>query len=160
MAELNFNATGIDTTSTFDPVPAGEYPVIITESEVRDTKSGTGRYLNMTLEIQGGQFQGRKLFDRLNLWNQNAQAVEIAQRQLAQACHAVGLLQVADSSELHFKPLTAIVRVRNEPGQNPQNEIRGYKPAGGVAAQAPAAAAPRPQAAAPAQAPWSKKVAA
>lgn len=159
MAELNFNATGIDTTSTYDPVPAGEYPVIITESEVRDTKNGLGRYLNLTLEIQGGQFQGRKLWDRLNLWNNNAKAVEIAQRQLAQACHAVGLLQVADSSELHFKPMIAIVRVSNEPGQNPQNEIRGYKPAGGVAAQAPAAT-PRPQSAAPAQAPWSKKAAA
>lgn len=156
MSNLNFNANGIDISNNFEPVPAGDYTVIVTESEVRETKNGTGKYLNLSLEIQGGQFHGRKLWDRLNLWNSNQLAVEIAQRQLAQACHAIGQLQVGDSTELHYKPMTAIVRVRTEEGREPQNEVRGYKPvANGVAAQAPAAAAHRASNAAP----WAKQAA-
>lgn len=156
MANLSFDATNVDISNNFDPVPEGEYTVIVTESEVRETKNGAGKYLNLSLEIQGGEFHGRKLWDRLNLWNSNAQAVTIAQRQLAQACHAIGQMHVQDSSELHYKPMTAIVRIRKEEGRSPQNEIRGYKPAAtGIASQPPAVQPPRASNAAP----WSKQAA-
>jgi hypothetical protein len=133
---LNFDATGVDITNHFDALPAGEYVVIITDSVKRATKAGDGEYLELTLEVQGDHFRGRKLWDRLNLWNPSAKAVEIAQRQLAQIAHAVGVLQVPTAEVLHHKPLVAIVRVRD--GQNgPQNEVKGYKGLG----QAPVAQA-------------------
>lgn len=158
MALLNIDTTNIDPTPRFDPIPAGDYPVIITGSEMKFTKDGQGQYLELSLEVQGGEFSGRKLFDRLNLHNSNRQAVEIAQRQLSQICHAVGVLQVADSEQLHFKPLVAMVKLRPAREQfDASNEIKGYKAASGAPVQQqfqrPTAPAANPARAA---SPWQK----
>jgi hypothetical protein len=168
MAQIGqvFDATHIDPTPRFDPIPAGDYPVIITQSELKYTKDNSGQYLELRLEVQGGEFSGRLVFDRLNLFNNNRQAVEIAQRQLSQICHAVGVMQITDSEQLHYKPLTAMVKVRPAQGQyEASNEVKGYKPRPNAAPvmQQPKAAAPAPaRQAAPAappaksRAPWEK----
>lgn len=168
MAQLNlatgaFDASNIDPSPRFDPIPAGDYPVIIASSEMKHTKDGQGQYLELTLEIQAGEFSGRKLFDRLNLHNSNRQAVEIAQRQLSQICHAVGVLQVTDSEQLHFKPLVAMVKLRPAREKyDASNEIKGYKAASGAPVQTtfqrPTAPAANP-APARAAAPWEKRAA-
>lgn len=160
MASLNFDASGIDTTSQFDAIPAGDYEAMVTDSTMKSTKDGTGQYLELTIEIQSGQFQGRRLWDRLNLSNRNPKAVEIAQKQLAQLCHATGVLQVQDSQQLHNRPIVMKVAVKNDPERGPSNEIKGYKARGAATAQAPAFQAPRapaaPQAPAAAPLPWAK----
>lgn len=126
---LDFDATQVDPTNTFDPVPAGDYEVMITDSEKKNTANGNGKYLQLTLEIQSGEFKGRMLFDRLNLDNPNRTAVEIAQRQLSQICHAIGELRLTDSRQLHEKPLIARVKVRPAQGEfEASNLIAGYKP--------------------------------
>ena len=148
MAMLNFNSAGIDTTPRFDVLPAGDYPVIITDSELKQTKNGAGQYLSLTLEIQGGEFAGRKLFDRLNLRNPSKTTQEIAERQLAQICNAVNEIHVADSVVLHHKPLIAITVVKPAKDQYAAgNEIKGYKPMPGID-QSSAPAFARPTAAA------------
>lgn len=158
MASLNFDASGIDTTSQFDAIPAGDYEAMVTDSTMKSTKDGTGQYLELTIEIQSGQFQGRRLWDRLNLSNRNPKAVEIAQKQLAQLCHATGVLQVQDSQQLHNRPIVMKVAVKNDPERGPSNEIKGYKSKGttqqAAPFQAPRAAAPAAPAAAPL--PWAK----
>lgn len=157
MASLNFDASGIDTTSQFDAIPAGDYEAMVTDSTMKSTKDGTGQYLELTIEIQSGQFQGRRLWDRLNLSNRNPKAVEIAQKQLAQLCHATGVLQVQDSQQLHNRPIVMKVAVKNDPERGPSNEIKGYKAKGAAQQaapfQAPRAAAPAAPAAAPL--PWA-----
>lgn len=167
MATLNFDAQHIDPTPRFDPIPAGDYPVIITDSETKLTKDGTGQYLQLKLEIQDGEFRGRILFDRLNLWNNNAQAKEIANRQLSQICHAIGVIQVADSQQLHLKPLIASVKLRPASGgYEASNDIKGYKSGAGAPVTQQPFAAPRAPAAATAPAgfgaggaPWMNKAA-
>lgn len=158
MAQLNFSAEGIDIRSNYEAIPAGDYESMVTASEMKSTKDGTGQYLELTVEIQSGQFQGRRLFDRLNLSNRNPKAVEIAQKQLAQLCHATGVLQVQDSQQLHNRPIVMKVAVKNDPERGPSNEIKGYKAKGAAQQaapfQAPRAAAPAAPAAAPL--PWAK----
>ena len=157
MAQLNVDATHVDTTNHYEAIPAGDYEAMVTDSQMKSTKDGSGQYLELTLEIQSGQFQGRKIWDRLNLQNRNAKAVEIAQRQLGQLAHATGVLQVADSEQLHHKPVIVKVSVRQEPGRDPSNEVKGYK-ARGATGTVPAFQAPRVAAPAPAAAPlpWAK----
>lgn len=151
MATLQFNATNIAPTVAFTPLPAGDYNVIITESEVKPTKDGQGQYLQLRLEVQGGEFGGRVLFDRLNLWNNNQQAQEIAQRTLSAICHAVGILQVEDSQMLHNIPLIATVKVKPATSNyDASNEIKGYKQAGMQPAAQPFQAPRAQTAAAPA----------
>jgi len=38
MASLNFNAAAIEPQQSFDALPAGRYEVIITDSEMKETK--------------------------------------------------------------------------------------------------------------------------
>ena len=152
MATLNMNMTNVAPSQAFTPLPAGDYTAIITESETKATKDGQGQYLQLKLQIQGGEFAGRVLFDRLNLWNNNQQAQEIAQRALSAICHAVGILQVGDSQELHNRPLIATVKVKPASGNyEANNEIKGYKAA--QLAAAPAFMPPQAQAAPAANAP-------
>ena len=142
----------------FDPIPAGDYTVIVTKSEMKNTKQGDGKLLELTLQVVGEEGKGRLLWDRLNLDNPNATAVEIAKRTLGDICRAVGVLTPSDSSELHDKPLVARVTVepRKDTGE-PSNRIKRYLAVGG---ETPKAAAPAPSAPKPAgakSAPWARK---
>jgi hypothetical protein len=150
MANLNgFDASQVEPTS-FDPLPAGKYLAVITESEMRPTKKGAGQYLNLTFEVIEGEYKGRKLWARLNLKNPNPQAEQIARGQLSAICRAVGVMAPKDSLELHNLPLVVTVKVkkRDDTGDL-QNEVSGY------AKKESAAAAP-PQQAASSTPPWKR----
>lgn len=144
MADLSgFDASQVDPQQAFDCIPAGEYPVVIVASETKATKDGKGKYLALELQVTAGEFQNRKLFDRLNLWNANEKAVQIARASLSSICRAVNVLTPKDSSELHAKRLVAKVVVKDDPEFGKRNEIKAYKPVGAtVPASAPVASAP------------------
>ena len=161
MASLNFNAANIEPQQSFDALPAGRYEVIITDSEMKETKAGTGAYLMLTMEVIGDtKHSNRKLWTRLNLVNNNATAVQIAERELSAICHCVGIMEPGDSEELHNIPLTVdVVQELNPQSGQMTNRIKGYSQANGAPAPkakpaAPAAFATGKVAAAT---PWAKK---
>jgi hypothetical protein len=128
MSNLNgFNANNVDPATDFEPIPAGKYLAVITDSEMKPTKSGSGHYLELTFQVIDGQYKNRLLWSRLNLDNPNAQAVQIAQGELSAICRAVGVMQPKDSIELHNLPLLVTVKCkkRDDTG-DVVNEIRGY----------------------------------
>lgn len=128
MAQLNFDATQVAPAVGLDPVPAGWYNCIMEKSEMKPTKDGAGAYLECQYNIVDGQYAGRKLFDRLNLRNSNPQAQEIAFKTLSAIAHAVGVLHVADSQQLHNIPLKVRAKVRPADGQyEASNDVTGYK---------------------------------
>jgi hypothetical protein len=127
ISELNFDAEQIQPQASFEPVPVGEYTVMITESDLKPTKSGDGRYLQLVYDILEGDYKGRKIWDRLNLVNKNVTATEIAQRALSAICHAVGVLHPKQSEELHNKPFVVKVGIRPASGDFCEsNTIKGY----------------------------------
>lgn len=131
MSQLNFDARQVDPAQAFDPVPAGWYTVQITASETKPTSKNNGSYLQLEMTILDGQYKGRKLFDRLNLNNENPVAVEIAYRTLSAICHATNVIQVRDSSELHNRPMEAKVSVRPADGNyDASNDVKGYRALG------------------------------
>jgi hypothetical protein len=151
MANLNgFDANQVEPAS-FDPLPAGKYLAIITESEMKATKSGAGQFLNLTFQVLDGEYKGRKLWARLNLKNPNPQAEQIARGQLSALCRAVGVMAPRDSVELHNLPLLVTVKIkkRDDTGDL-QNEVSGY------AKKDAAPAAPAPAAAASSTPPWKR----
>jgi len=129
MALLNFDATGVPQQQTFDPLPAGWYPVMITQSEVKSTKANDGSTrLDLTFTVFDGPHKGRKIFNTLNIGNQNPVAREIAQKQLSSICHAVNVLNVSDSTMLHEKPLSIRLKIRPADGNyEASNDVSGYK---------------------------------
>ena len=167
-AILNFDATTVaPDTGGGDPVPAGWYNVMIDESEMKPTKAEGGLRLSLRFTIMDGQYANRKVFTGLNLKNANPVAQEIAYKQLSAICHAVGVMQVQDSQQLHGRPLKIKVKVKAAQGDyEASNDITAYKnineqvdgPAtGGAPAGAPWATAP---AAAPQQPAWAPQPAA
>ncbi len=128
MADLRgFDANQVDPTTAFDPIPAGKYVAVITESEMKVNKAGNGHFLQLTFQIVEGEFKGRFLWARLNLDNPNATAVKIARGELSAVCRAVGVLAPNDSAELHNLPLMIHVRCKKRPDTGEiTNEIRGY----------------------------------
>jgi len=129
-----FNAADVEPNEAFTALPAGKYDVIITASQMKPTKAGTGSYLELQLQVLNGTHQNRKLFDRLNLKNPNDVAVQIAKGTLSSICRSVGVLTPKDSSELHNKPLTAVVKTKADPEGNMRNEVKGYEKRNGSAA--------------------------
>jgi len=128
MAILNgFDASKVEPTTDFDPIPAGKYLAVITNSEMKPTKSGSGSYLELTFAIMGGTYKNRLLWSRLNLDNANETTVKIARAELSAVCRATGVTTPKDSIELHNIPLTIGVRLkRREDTGELANEIRSY----------------------------------
>ena len=129
MANLSgFDASKVEPSVAFEPLPAGDYPVMIIDSKDKPTKRGDGKYLELKLQVASGKYQNRQIFDRLNLDNPNDEAVKIARATLSAICRAVNVLTPNDSSELHNRKLLATVKVKPDQNGNPRNEISGYKP--------------------------------
>ena len=128
MANLNgFDANNVDPATDFEPIPAGKYLAVITDSEMKPTKNGKGHYLELTFQVIDGAYKNRMLWSRLNLDNPNAQAVQIAQGELSAICRALGVMQPKDSIELHNLPLLITVKCkRREDTGDVTNEVRGY----------------------------------
>jgi hypothetical protein len=128
MVELNFDASNIEPLGSFEPLPLGEYTVVISSSEMKDAKTGKGQYLQLVYDVIEGEYHGRKLFDRLNIQNESAQAQEIAQRSLSSICRAVGVMHPQNSEELHDKPFVVKVGIRPAKDEyQASNVIKEYK---------------------------------
>lgn len=158
--ELQFDATDVQPLASQDVLPKGRYLAEITDSEMKDTKSGSGQYLQLEFTVIDGEFSGRKQWVRLNLVNANETAVSIAKAELSAICHCIGVLRVEDSIDLHGRPLYIDVTVekRKDNGED-SNRIKGYAATEGGSKPAPPApkAAPASAKAAP---PWAKSKAA
>jgi hypothetical protein len=106
MAELP-DVSGVDPTAGVFPVlPKGQYPIEFFDSETKVTNSGNGQYLRLHPRVISGPHNGEKMRPiDLNLWNDNPQTVQIAERMLAQICHATNTLGARDSAQFHHKAL-------------------------------------------------------
>ena len=139
MANLNnFDANNVDPSVALDPIPAGKYTAVITETEMKPTKAGGGKYLQLTFQIVDGDHKGRLVWARLNLENKSEMTVKIARGELSAICRAVGVMAPKDSIELHNIPLEINVglKKRDDNGEF-TNVIKGYgKKGGGGAAGA------------------------
>ena len=157
LSSYNFDASTIEPSNSYDPIPAGWYKAIISNSEMKPTRDGYGEYLSLTLQVIEGQYENRLVFARLNLKNANDKAVDIARKDLAAICRAVGVMSPQSSEELHDKPLMIKVKIRPAQGEyDASNDVGGYKAVEG----ANLTPAPKPQtpppAATPAKKPWQK----
>jgi len=151
MANLQgFDARTVEPSTDFEAIPAGKYLAIIADSEMKQTKSGTGSYLELTFQIVEGEFKGRNLWARLNLDNPNAVAVKIAQGELSAICRAIGVMAPNDSVELHNIPLVITVKCKKRTDTDEiVNEVKGYAKKEAVTGQPQQAASNTP--------PWARR---
>jgi len=150
MAQLNnFNANEIEPTADFSPIPAGQYVAMITASQMKPTKKGSGEYLELTFQVLEGDYKGRLLWMRLSLNHTTPTTAKIARGHLAAICRAVGVLTPRDSSELHNLPLVVKVTLKKRKDIGDlTNELKAFSSRQATAA--PAAVSK------PATAPWRR----
>jgi hypothetical protein len=151
-----------DERGSFEPLPPGDYLLQVADSELKDKPNGDCG-LNLTLEVVEGEFQGRKLWDYLNIRHSSADAQRIAQRRLADYCLATGAGTIRDSEELHFRPF--IGKVSREPRKDTgelSNRIKGVRsksgsPPAGKPAPQQQTGAPPPRQATTGERPWNRR---
>lgn len=160
-----FNAAAVEPQKILQPIPAGVYNARIIESEVKPLASGNGEGIRFTWEVLDGPCANRKVWQRINYRHQNPQAEQIGQAQLSAICHAVGVIQLQDTNQLHGKPCRIKVKIRKDDSgkYEDQNDVSGVEPIAGpqpaMGAQ-PASATPAAPANAPAASavpPWQRK---
>jgi hypothetical protein len=143
MAKIDFDSTTVEPNSAYEPLPAADYLVVVTDSDVKQTKTGTGEYLQVTLEVIEGKFKGRKIFDRLNIRNSNATAQTIGQQQLSGLCRACNVSVLEESEQLHDIPLTVRLSIEDGKGDyGPQNRVKLYSRASAAKEEKAESAAP------------------
>ena len=127
MTQLNFNAASVRPDfGAKGTIPEGWYNVTATTSEAKPTKDGSGVILVIGFKVMDGEHANTIVDARFNIRNKSQQAMQIAYGQLSALAHCVGVLQVADSQQLHNIPLQIKVAIRQSPGYAPQNEVNGY----------------------------------
>jgi hypothetical protein len=152
---MGFDAEQVEPMGDFSPLPAGQYLAMAVASGWEATKNERGEFIKFTFEIIDGEHRGRSLFARLNLKNENAQAVRMARSELSSICRAVGVLRPKNSEELHNKPVVLSVEIeerKDKPGRF-SNQIKGYASPSAQAAPAPTQAPMQTQQPMPAPAP-------
>lgn len=160
MARLDqqFNANEVPEREEFTPLPPGMYTAMIVASELKNTQPSEkspngGQMVVLELDIQDSEHSGRKLFERLNIKNDNPKTVDIAFRTLGEIVKAIGKTSIKDTEELHNKRLMVEVRVDpptaykdKKTGEmkegKPQNSIKKYLPASGAVSTPKGAATP------------------
>ena len=94
---FDIDMTNVDTSSVgegggWSAFPSGEYRVMVTKAEVKDTRAGTGKRLALELTIlSNDELNGRTHWEGLNIVNPSEIAVRISLEQLAMLADSAGL---------------------------------------------------------------------
>lgn len=123
----------------FSPIPEGEYILQVTKAEQKQTKTGTGKYINVTFDVIGPSYQGRKIFSKLNFRNDNPVAEKIGRQQLKALQLACAIPDpLMDDQQFVGHIVKASVTIREASGQyGPSNDVKNFKPAGDAMPSAP-----------------------
>lgn len=111
----DINMEGVQPMGEMQELPVGQYLVRIEDTEKKDTKDKYdennnklpgGHYLLIAQKVYGGPHDGQVEFSRLNLWNANATAVNIAKSELK---------SIQDATNVHpVKGEDGITRFKSE----------------------------------------------
>lgn len=151
--DVTFNVNEMPEGNSFEPLPAGWYPVEIVSAELRDTKAMNGKYIAVGYRVTDSDFAGRMIFGNLNIRNPNVVAEDIGRQQLGEIMRAGGLSSLDDTDLMIGINCEVKLVVKDDPQYGAKNEIKSIRGRSGVVAKPQMAAAPSGKAAPP----WAKK---
>ena len=114
----------------------GDYRMMVIESEVKDTKVGNGKFLNVKLVCLDGEREGDHKFDILILEHPSEIATRIGRARLKELAIAVGHPtpdRIEDSEELHGTAVNVYITrklAKDEKyadSEGYENRVAGYK---------------------------------
>jgi hypothetical protein len=112
-------------------IPEGDYVAKLKQYTLKDTKDGTGKYIDARFEVT---VDGKPMlaFQKFHVLNKNPKAQQVSMNQLNFLARAVGLkLGIEDTNDLEQvvgKEFIAkvIIRKSNNPDYRDSNEIHRY----------------------------------
>ena len=162
--DAGFDPNAIEASAPRDPLPEDDYILMAESAELNANRANTGYRLDIAFKVEGGSYDGRKLFMTYNVQNQNEMARQIALREFKALIDATGVdpaTAFEDTDTLLYKPFIGHVTLKQDTIKNgfgqrevkinpdtgqpypPRNSISAYKPLdGAVPQQAPAQAPP------------------
>jgi hypothetical protein len=142
-----------DKRPNYDPVPPGIYRLKALEAEEKTTSTG-GEMISVKYRICEGEYEGRLIWNNFNVVNKSAQAERIGRSQVAAWARACGKPNASSTDQLLDAPFSARVKIEEQAGYKPRNQINGFlAEAPRPAESAKPAAAPKAATAKPAAAP-------
>lgn len=102
MLNIDFSTVEVGSGAEFDLLPDGKYLVTLNEAELKDTKSGTGKYISAQFRVSSGEHKGRCTFHNFNVENPNPTVVKIGLEQLKKMLTLAGrnVLKLTDVNQL------------------------------------------------------------
>jgi hypothetical protein len=152
MSMFFYDESAEESSSNFDPVPAGTYIAQVEKAEVLPTKAG-GERINIQFRIADGQHSNRVVFSNINTRNSSEAAQRIGQGQLKQFMRATNTLGATNADVFAGKYCKINVKIRKDDNYGDSNEVTAYE----AIQNAPAAPAfQKPPVQQPAAAPWAR----
>ena len=124
------NASETDSETTDFPLAIpGKYKCEIIDSTEEISAAGN-RYLKLKLSIcDGGQFNCTWIWDNLNLYHPKESVQGLARQILGTISKCCGVLDPSDTSQLHYKPLFALLDIeKGTDGYKDKNVVKKYMP--------------------------------
>lgn len=136
---MNLDPNVQENQGAFVVVPAGKYKACLVADELKNNSKGTGKLLEMKVQIMEGQFAGQVIVDRLNIINPNPTAQAIGQGTLKRICNLCSVpYPPQDTAGLMGKPMGIDIRVeefqsntldeQGNPKMLKSNKIASYGP--------------------------------
>ncbi|CAH6911765.1 conserved hypothetical protein [Vibrio chagasii] len=125
------NFDQVDHRDNFEPLPGNTYDFRILAPELNPTKNGDGQKVEIPLQVEGGDYDGRKVYARFNVANPNPTAVEIALKQLKQLFMSAGIpatgeIKMSMINGLESRMCRAQIYVKKDKEHGDKNEIRRF----------------------------------
>lgn len=114
----------------FQPIPAGKYMAVVESAEFKANSKGTGSLIKCKVQIAGGEYDGRIVWDNINVAHEKQRTANIGRQHLARFFKAVkhtpsyGTDWARYAADMPDKPVGIEVIVKGD-----QNEIENYVPA-------------------------------
>ena len=102
--------------NNFEPIPDGWYEVLISSTQLKQTKAGTGEYIALRYNVLGPAHRGLVIVGKLNIRNPNSKTQDIGIQQLGDLMQAIGLASVEDTDQLIGGHLEVEVKISEASG--------------------------------------------
>lgn len=123
---LDLSSVEVKAASGYNVVPTGEYDVVVSKAEIKETKSG-GSMLILGYEVQSGDQAGKTIKHTMNIVNQSAEATRIGLETLKRVAIATGHKnpnKIADTDELINKNPFLVIVEEVQDGEYKNNKVK------------------------------------
>jgi hypothetical protein len=124
-------------TGSFEPIPAGVYPLEVSNCELKQSRAGNPM-IACSFTVTEGQYVNRKIFMNYNVGHPSEKPRLIAQQQFARLCLAAGFQAIQDDTQLIGARVMGRVGVRPPAnGYDASNTIFDFQPMAQTTTAAP-----------------------